>query len=131
MKGVIELLETARKKFSFVDAGIVYTVCEEPFRDGCKFLESAISSLKARSPESEPAPDNPDDWEPEDISGEKAPLKKLWEEFFQWDNGAKGTNDDEAERYAKHKGAVDYQIIAFMAFVEGRACGLKEAENEM
>jgi hypothetical protein len=43
----IEYLETAKKKLSFVDAGIVYTICEKPFNDACEFINSAMVELKA------------------------------------------------------------------------------------
>jgi hypothetical protein len=57
-----------------------------------------------------------------DLGVENVQLKKLWQEFNAWDSGANcGVNDDEAERYARHKGAHDHQAIAFMAFVEGRS----------
>jgi hypothetical protein len=52
---------------------------------------------------------------------ENKSLERLWSDFIAWDAGqGKGGADDEAERFAKYKGAVDYQTIAFMAFVEGR-----------
>jgi hypothetical protein len=64
-----------------------------------------------------------------DFGDENARLERLWQEFISWDNnnGTNGANDDEAERYAKCKGAVGYQTIAFMAFVAG--CSRTEKET--
>jgi hypothetical protein len=56
-----------------------------------------------------------------DLGAGTARLQKLWQEFTAWDNGVNDENDDEVERYAKHKGATGYQAIAFMAFVKGRS----------
>jgi hypothetical protein len=66
-----------------------------------------------------------------DLNAGTAQLEKLWQEFLAWDNGVNTTNDDEVERYAKHKDATDYQTIAFMAFVEGRSITKDEPEAKI
>jgi hypothetical protein len=46
MKEAIQDLECALEKLSYVDAGIVYTVCEKPFRDAKGLIRVAVAHLK-------------------------------------------------------------------------------------
>jgi hypothetical protein len=65
-----------------------------------------------------------------DFGEKNEQLDKLWQEFILWENGENGSNDDEAERYAEYKGASNYQVAAFRAYVEGRAeTQVKEDRN--
>jgi hypothetical protein len=57
-------------------------------------------------------------------------LEKPWGEFCLWDCNAQCKNDDDAEKYARYKGATGHKIIAFMAFAAGYLTAKKEAERE-
>jgi hypothetical protein len=46
MKNIIHDLETALKNLSFVDPGIVYKACEEPFYDAVAFIKDALNEIK-------------------------------------------------------------------------------------
>jgi hypothetical protein len=46
MKEAIHDLECALEKLGYVDAGIVYTVCEKPFSDAKELIRAAVTHLK-------------------------------------------------------------------------------------
>jgi hypothetical protein len=46
MKEAIHDLECALEKLGYVDAGIVYTVCEKPFCDAKELIQAAVTHLE-------------------------------------------------------------------------------------
>jgi hypothetical protein len=65
-----------------------------------------------------------------EVGGINDRLEKLWREFCLWDCNAKCASDDDAEKYARYKGARDHKIISFMAFVAARSVADFEEEKE-